>query len=77
MKHNVISTIQHATTHTTTHTTTQTKECLHYSYAKISKGGYIYIDDYWAFPACQRAVDEFREENGIHDALYSVREHAR
>ena len=30
-----------------------TKECLHYSYPKISKGGYIYIDDYWAFPACQ------------------------
>lgn len=32
---------------------------------KLSVGGFILIDDYGAIPACQKAVDEFRAENGI------------
>jgi hypothetical protein len=38
-------------------------------YDGLSPGGYIIIDDYGAVEACQAAVDEFRAERAIGEAL--------
>jgi len=34
-------------------------------YSKISPGGYIIIDDYFCLSNCKKAVNDFREQNGI------------
>lgn len=36
-----------------------TMDSLDNLYHKVSKGGYIIIDDYYSWPACQRAVSDF------------------
>jgi hypothetical protein len=40
-------------------------------YPKLSKGGFCIIDDYW-WPACRKAVDEFRKENEIVSEMKAV-----
>ncbi len=45
-------------------------------YAKVSAGGWVIIDDYHILPPCQRAVDEFRQREGISAALQRIDEHA-
>jgi O-methyltransferase len=47
-----------------------TKVSLEELYPKLSIGGYVIIDDYHAFPSCDRAVNEFREKWGITDVMY-------
>jgi O-methyltransferase len=34
-------------------------------YPRLSAGGYLIVDDYGCFPACRRAVTDFREQFGI------------
>ena len=54
-----------------------TKECLVYLYTRVSSGGLVYIDDYWEFEACRRAVDEFRAEQDVDpnkEPLYTIME---
>ena len=41
-----------------------TKVCLEYLYPKISKGGYIIIDDY-ALSGCRKAVDEYLNKHNL------------
>jgi hypothetical protein len=43
-------------------------------YPKLSVGGFVIIDDYGEdlWTDCRQAVDEFRAEHDIHDALVSV-----
>jgi O-methyltransferase len=41
-------------------------------YPKVSPGGYIIVDDYGAVAGCQRAVDDFRKEQGIDIELQRV-----
>ncbi|VEP17549.1 Demethyldecarbamoylnovobiocin O-methyltransferase [Hyella patelloides LEGE 07179] len=41
-------------------------------YPKLSVGGYVIIDDYGIVDACQKAVDDFRQANGIEDELIST-----
>jgi O-methyltransferase len=41
-------------------------------YAKVSTGGVVIIDDYGAVPGCQKAVHDFRDQNGIDDAIRIV-----
>jgi hypothetical protein len=41
-----------------------TRDVLVPLYDKVVPGGYIIVDDYGAFEACSRAVDEFRAERG-------------
>lgn len=38
-----------------------TMDCLRNLYHKVSKGGFIIIDDY-GLPGCRAAIDDFREE---------------
>lgn len=46
-----------------------TIEALEALYHKLSIGGYIIIDDYYAVPACKKAVDFFRVQNNINEKL--------
>jgi hypothetical protein len=48
-----------------------TMDALTNLYPKLSKGGFCIIDDY-ALPSCQKAVDDFRSENGIDSELRVV-----
>jgi O-methyltransferase len=41
-------------------------------YSKLSVGGYVIVDDYLALEGCKRAVDEFREKEGIDDPIKGV-----
>lgn len=41
-------------------------------YGKVSSGGFVVIDDYGAFPPCRKAVDDFRERNGIKAPLHRI-----
>ena len=50
-----------------------TKVCLEYLYPKISKGGYIIIDDY-ALTGCRKAVDEYLEEHNIHPTIITIKD---
>jgi O-methyltransferase len=44
-------------------------ECL---YPSLSTGGYVIVDDYGALEECQRAVEDFRRQEGIGDPIEPV-----
>lgn len=39
---------------------------------KVSRGGFVIVDDYGSCPPCKRAVDDFRAQQGITDALQVI-----
>ena len=41
-------------------------------YQKVSKGGYVIIDDYNDWVECKRAVNDFRNEHSITSELITV-----
>jgi O-methyltransferase len=41
-------------------------------YPKLSVGGYVIVDDYYAVRGCRRAVDDFRAQLGIEDEMRQV-----
>jgi O-methyltransferase len=41
-------------------------------YPKLTPGGYVVIDDYNFWAGAQRAADEFRGKQGIHDRLIQI-----
>ena len=47
-----------------------THDPLVHLYAKLSPGGIVYVDDYFAFNGCRKAIDEFRAQNGITSPLH-------
>lgn len=49
-----------------------TMDALRWLYPKVSVGGYVIVDDYGAIPACRQAVDDFRAECSIREALCPV-----
>jgi O-methyltransferase len=49
-----------------------TREALRRLYPGLAVGGYLIVDDYGSFEGCHRAVDEFREEHGIVEAIEAV-----
>jgi len=49
-----------------------TMDVLRPLYAKVSPGGFIIVDDYYSWPGCRKAVDEFRASNGIHGELTKI-----
>jgi hypothetical protein len=52
-----------------------TRVCLDNLYGKVAPGGFVIIDDYGCFPGCRKAVDEFRDAEGLRDPLVWVDEH--
>jgi O-methyltransferase len=53
-----------------------TMDALTNLYPKISKGGYVIVDDYKSWKGCRTAVDEFRKKNGISDEIIDIDPHA-
>lgn len=51
-----------------------TMDALTSLYDKVSPGGYVYVDDYGSYMGCHHAVDDFRSQHGITDAMYQVSE---
>ena len=49
-----------------------TYECLKYLYPRLSKGGYIVIDDYNCYPGAKQATEDFRNEQSIVDKLVKI-----
>lgn len=49
-----------------------TMDVLNALYSKVSKGGFIIVDDYHSWQTCKRAVDEFRTRLGIHDSIEEI-----
>ena len=49
-----------------------TMDVLHNLYAKVSKGGFIIVDDYYSVEGCQQAVTEFREMHNISTTLHTI-----
>ncbi len=41
-------------------------------YPKLSKGGYIIIDDYYAVEGCKLAVDDYRRQNAIAEEIINI-----
>jgi len=41
-------------------------------YPKLSVGGYVIIDDYGAVPACLKAVQDFRDSEGITEGIETI-----
>lgn len=49
-----------------------TRACLEGLYDNVVEGGFVVIDDYWWFPGCRAAVDEFLENAAGPVQLHSV-----
>lgn len=49
-----------------------TRDVLQALYDKLTPGGFIIVDDYYAFLPCRRAVDEFRNQRGITEPLTRI-----
>lgn len=41
-------------------------------YPKLSPGGFIIIDDYGCVPACKKAVDDYRRQHRVDDAIQTI-----
>ena len=41
-------------------------------YPKVSRGGYVIVDDYGAWEPCRAAVDEYRHTHAITDEIIEV-----
>ena len=49
-----------------------TMDALNNLYPKLSIGGYLIIDDYYAVPACSMAINDFRTKYGIQDPIENI-----
>src|SRR5262245_48613395 len=49
-----------------------TMDALTSLYDKVSRGGYVIVDDYNSWPHCRQAVDDFRSERGISDKIIEI-----
>ena len=41
-------------------------------YPKLSRGGFVIVDDYGAVPACREAVGDYRREHGIVESMVEI-----
>lgn len=55
---------------------TSTKEVLSALYPALSVGGYAIFDDYQNLPDCRRAIDEFRQANGVTEEIHPIDQRA-
>jgi cephalosporin hydroxylase len=49
-----------------------TMDALTSLYPLVSTGGYVVVDDYGAVPACRRAIEDFRREQGLAEPLCEI-----
>ena len=49
-----------------------TMDALKYLYPKLSRGGYVIVDDYGCLKGCKQAVHDFRSANGITDEIKEI-----
>jgi len=49
-----------------------TMDSLQNLYHKVSKNGYVIIDDYHSWPSCHQAVTDFRTENNITSEIVTI-----
>lgn len=49
-----------------------TRDAIQLLYPKLSPGGYCIVDDYHAFDDCKRAIEEYRQQNGIQEAIQEI-----
>ncbi len=49
-----------------------THVALKHLYPKLSKGGFLIVDDYGALPPCRQAVDDYRKVEDIHDEIHEI-----
>jgi len=45
-------------------------------YDKVTRGGFVIVDDYGSCPPCKRAIDDFRSQRGIAYALQTIDAHS-
>jgi hypothetical protein len=53
-----------------------TMDALNALYNKVSRGGYVIVDDYNCWPHCKQAVDDFRKVHGIYEEIVKIDEYA-
>ena len=51
---------------------TSTMEALEPLYDKLAPGGFLVVDDYYAFVPCRTAITEFREQRGITEPIRRI-----
>ena len=49
-----------------------TMDGLNNLYSKLSRGGYLIVDDFGAVTGCKKAVEDFRAEHGITDEIHQI-----
>ena len=49
-----------------------TMDALQNLYHKVSKGGYVIVDDYHSWPGCKQAVTDFLNENSLSPDIQNV-----
>jgi O-methyltransferase len=52
-----------------------TMDALKNLYPKVSQGGYVIVDDYYSWPGCRRAVDEFTHANKVTAKIQKIDAH--
>ena len=53
-----------------------TMDALRSLYPRVSRGGFVVVDDYHNWVACRKAVDEYRAAHGIGAPLVPIDDHA-
>jgi hypothetical protein len=43
-------------------------------YPKVSRGGYVIVDDYYSWPSCRQAVTDYLKLNGINPEIIAIDE---
>lgn len=49
-----------------------TMDALVHLYPKLSRGGYLIVDDYGAVPSCQQAVQDYRTAHAVTEEIRSI-----
>ena len=49
-----------------------TMDGLTWLYPKLSPGGFLIVDDYCAVPGCKQAVEDYRRQHGIVEAVHAI-----
>jgi O-methyltransferase len=49
-----------------------TMDALTHLYPKLSKGGFLIVDDYGAIPSCRQAIEDYRRANFITDEIKTI-----